>query len=110
SLLLALIAFASILFSVRAQASEDRLAVGVMTRLDRQKLIWDGVHSRKIENAPEHGKIYSILLIQPVDSLRKLVKPVNAAEIRDELVKQLEKNGFHRVKPGQKPEIVLWVI
>jgi hypothetical protein len=95
---------------MRAQQNTHELAVGVQTRLDRQKLIWDGVHAHKLENAPEHGKIYAILVIQPTASLRKLVKPVKAADIRDELVNQLETHGYHHVQPGQKPEILLWVI
>ncbi len=96
--------------SLPAQQNTDTLKVGVQSKLDREKLIWNGTHAHKWENPPEHGKIYAILVIQPTDSLRKLIKPVNAADIRDELVKQLEKNGYHHVEPGQKPEILLWVI
>lgn len=93
-----------------AQQNSNDLNVGVQTRLDRQKIIWDGVHSHKLENPPEHGKIYAILVIQPTDSLRKLVKPVDASAIRDELVHQLETHGYHHVAPNQKPEILLWVV
>ena len=94
---------------LQAQQDTDGLKVGVQSKLDRQKHIWNGAHSKKMENPPEHGKIYAILVIQPTASLRKLIKRVNAADIRDELVKQLERNGYHHVAPGQKPEIVLWV-
>ena len=107
--LLALALGVALLSTSLSAQDANGLKVGVMTRLDRQKAIWDGVHSHKIENPPEHGKIYAILAIQPVDSLRKLVKPVKAADIRDELVKQLDKYGYHHVAPGQKPEILLSV-
>ena len=96
--------------ATRAQSSADQFAVGVRSQLDRQKVIWDGVHSHKFKNAPEHGKIFAILVIQPTQSPQKLVKPVNAAALRDELVRQLEAHGYHHVLPNQKPEILLWVI
>ena len=93
-----------------AQSSDGQVAVGVRTQLDRQKVIWDGAHSHKLENAPEHGKVYAILMIQPTQSPQKLVKPVNAAALRDELVRQLESHGYHHVLPNQRPEILLSVI
>ena len=96
--------------AILAQATDGNLAVGVRSQLDRQKIIWDGVHSHKLENAPEHGKIFAILVIQPTNAAEKTVNPVNVGPIRDELIRQLEAHGYHHVQPGQKPEILLWVI
>ena len=93
-----------------AQQYDNQLNVGVRTQLDRQKRIWDGVHSHLLENAPEHGKSYAILMIQPTASQRKLVKPVNAAAIRDELVRQLGAQGYHHIESNQQPEILVSVI
>lgn len=90
-------------------SAHAQLNVGVRTQLDRQKRIWDGVHSRKLE-LKEHGKIYAILMIQPTNSERKLVKPVNAAVIKEELMRQLDAQGYHHVAPNQKPEILVSVI
>ncbi len=94
--------------TVRAQVNQ--LDIGVRTQLDRQKKVWDGIHVRKLENAPEHGKIYGILLIQPVNSKQKMVKPVDAHIIERELITQLESHGYHQVAPKQKPDILLTVI
>jgi hypothetical protein len=93
-----------------AQQGSNDLAVGVRTQLDRQRKIWDGTHLHRLENAPEHGKVYAILMIQPTKSKVKLMKPVNAAAIRDELVRQLEAHDYHHVQPNQKPDILISVI
>jgi hypothetical protein len=93
-----------------AQSSNNQLEVGVRTQLDRQKLIWDGIHSHKLENPPEHGKIYAIFLMQPVDSVLKPVRPIDAQIIARELTYQLETHGYHHVEPKHKPDILLTVI
>ena len=92
-----------------AQQYDNQLSVGVRTQLDRQKRVWDGFHSHKMEHPPEHGKIYAILLIQPTNSMRKLVKPVSAVAIKEELMHQLAAQGYHHAEPGQKPEILVSV-
>ncbi len=92
-----------------AQEFDNQLNVGVRTQLDRQKRIWNGVHSHKPE-AIEHGKLYAILMIQPTLSMRKLVKPVSAVAIKEELMRQLATQGYRHVEPGQKPEILVSVI
>ncbi len=109
AIFLTALGFALILTPVPAQNSGD-LDVGVRTQLDRQKKIWEGTHLHRLENAPEHGKIYAIIMIQPTKSKEKLVRPVNAAVIRDELVRQLEAHDYHHVQPNQKPEILISVI
>jgi hypothetical protein len=105
-----LLTLAAGLIPLPAQQYDDQLNVGVRTQLDRQKRIWDGVHSHKLQNPPEHGKVFAILMIQPTKSKHALTKPVNAAAIRDELVKQLEAHDYHHVSPGQKPEILVSVV
>ena len=92
-----------------AQQYDNQLNVGVRTQLDRQKRVWEGVHSHKAA-VTEHGKVYGILMIQPTNSIRKLVKPVSAVAIREELMCQLAAQGYHHVEPGQKPEILVSVI
>ena len=102
SLLLALAA--------RAQQQASELDVGVRTQIDRQKKIYNGWHAPKLQEATEHGKIYAILLMQPVNSQNKLVKPVDVQGLESELHYQLEKHGYHRVEPKHKPDILLTVI
>ena len=108
--LLTLLATCVTFSSLQAQQYGEEVNVGVRSHLDRQKKVWDGTHMHRMENPPEHGKVYAILMIQPTKSKYPLVKPVNATVIRDELMKQLDAHGYHHVAPGQKPEILISVI
>jgi len=96
--------------AARAQQYAPELDVGVRTQLDRNKKLPNGNKAHTLQDAPEHGKIYAILMVQPTNSVRKLIEPVNAAAIQSELVRQLEAHGYHHVQPNQKPEIILTVI
>ncbi|QYM79629.1 DUF4136 domain-containing protein [Horticoccus luteus] len=59
--------------------------------------------------AAEHGKAYVLLLAEQPKSIYKLVNPVDPQAIADEVSKQLDAHGFHRVAPGAKPDIVITV-
>ena len=93
-----------------AQQYGPELDVGVRTQLDRNKILPSGKKAHTLKDAPEHGKIYALMLMQPVNSKLKLVRPVDALALRAELFSQMDAHGYHHVAPGQKPEILLTVI
>jgi hypothetical protein len=64
-----------------AQQYGSELDVGVRTQLDRNKILPNGGRAHSLKDAPVHGKIYELVLVQPVESKFKLVKPVNANAI-----------------------------
>ena len=100
------------LAAIPASAQQDggELDVGVRTQLDRNKVLADGRRAHELHAAVEHGKIYGLLLMQPVNSREPLVKPVDKEVILRELTRQLEAHGYHHVEPNHKPEILLTVI
>ena len=99
-----------VLTPVRAQEDGSQLDVGVRTQVDRNKILPNGARAHLPPDAQAHRKIYDLVLVQPVQSKLKLVKPVNANALAAELFRQLDAHGYHRVEPNQKPEIVLTVI
>ena len=94
-----------------AQQSGSELDVGVRTQVDRNKILPNGGRAHlSLKDAPVHGKIYELMLVQPVESKFKLVKPVNANAIAAELYRQLAAHGYQRAEPNQRPEILLTVV
>ena len=88
----------------------SELNIGVRTQLDRNKVLKSGQRAGAVKPAAEHGKLYGILNIQGVDSGRKLVKPLDTAVIKQELIRQLDAHGYHRAGRTQRPEILLTVV
>jgi hypothetical protein len=101
---------AVLLVPLSAQQSGQELDVGVRTQVDRNKILPSGARAHSLKDAPVHGKIYEIVQVEPVASRYKLVRPVNARAMADELIRQLEAHGYHQAAPNQKPEILLTVV
>ena len=96
--------------AAHAERPDSELNIGVRTQLDRNKVLKSGQRAGAIKPAVEHGKIYGILLIQPVASKRAMVKPLDMAVIKQELIRQLNAHGYRRAGPTQRPEILLTVV
>lgn len=109
------VACVAVLSTLLHAQPENQLSVNVRSQLDRQKntlngKVWDGTRLKKIPDAPEHGKVYGILLMQPTKEVyRELVKPVDEAALKNELVRQMDSHGFQHAGPTRRPEILLVV-
>ena len=90
--------------SLWAQQNTGELDVGVRTEVEP-----DAKFAKKIKDqAPApRPRLYAILQVQLRPNQEKLVKPVDAEMIAREVAYQLDLQGFQRVKPKQKPEIVI---
>ena len=101
--------------SLRAQ-QDSQLNVGVRSQLDREKntwngKAWDGAKLREVPPVAEHGKVYGILLLQKAQEVSgKLVKPVDEAALKAELVRQMDSHGFTHAGSKRRPDILLTVI
>lgn len=90
--------------SARAQQNTGELDVGVRTTIEP-----DAKFDKKVKGkpTPPRPRLYAMLQVQQRASFDKLVKPVDAEMIAVEVARQLDLQGFTRVKPKQKPEIVI---
>jgi len=109
-------AFVAALTTSALAQSGDQLVVGVRSQLDRQKntqngKLWDGTHLREVPSAPEHSKVYGLLAFQRVSEVNgKLVRPVDEAALKAELIRQLDAHGFQHAGPQRRPDILLTVV
>jgi hypothetical protein len=87
-----------------AQQNTGELDVGVRTEVEPQAKF-----DRKTKGQPPapRPRLYAILQVQLRPNQEKLVKPVDAEMIAREVAHQLDRQGFQRVQPKQKPEIVI---
>lgn len=87
-----------------AQSDDIPLNVGVRSTVDRPLT---PLGKRTADPAPDHGKVYLIAFVKLLPGAEKLVKPVDEASMVKQLQAELDRHGFHQVKHGQKPDIVL---
>jgi len=95
--------------TVQAQNDTDWMDLGVrsgVTREEKAKRDRDPVYA---EEANHRQRLYFLAHISEEKNGQNLVKPVNAIAMAKELNRQLEKQGFHQVPPGQIPDIVITV-
>jgi hypothetical protein len=87
-----------------AQQNTAELDVGVRTQVDP-----DAKFEKKIKGEPPapRPRLYAILQVQLRPNQEELIKPVDAEMIAREVAHQLDLQGFQRVQPKQKPEIVI---
>ena len=91
---------------VRAQANELDIQVRSML-LDKPL---DHTFGKSVvPDTGNHGKVYAIVAVQLIQADEKIVKPVDAHVLMDEVRHELDTHGFRQVVKGQKPEILLTV-
>jgi hypothetical protein len=90
---------------LHAQQNTGELDVGVRTTVDPDAKF---DKKAKAETAAQpRPRLYAMLQVQQRIGPEKLVKPVDAEMIAREVAHQLDLQGFHKVQPPQKPEIVI---
>ena len=89
---------------LRAQQNTGELDVGVRTTIEPAAKF---EKKPKGQVTPPRPRLYAILQVQQRVGPEKLVRPVDAEMIAREVAQQLDQQGFHRVQPKQKPEIVI---
>jgi hypothetical protein len=72
--------------------------LGVKSRTERAAALADPARKRPA---------YAVIYVQELPSAEKIAQPVNARAIGEKLMQVLDAQGFRRVKPGQRPEIVI---
>jgi hypothetical protein len=56
-----------------------------------------------------HGKVYAIVAVQLIPAQEKIVKPMDANMLKDEVRHELDAHGFRQMVKGEKPDILLLV-
>ena len=88
--------------SIRAQVNQ--LEVDVRT------LIKDKPSGKPLpEGKGNHSKIYGILSVQLIPSEQRMVKPVDAHRLLEQVRHELGLRGFQEVTKGSKPEILVTI-
>jgi len=88
-----------------AQENTGELNVGVRSQIQG----WPKASKAEAaRHAEETRKLtYGILQVSEIPSVEKLVKPVDALAVAQELERQLAAQGFVKMKPKTKPDIVI---
>jgi hypothetical protein len=87
-------------------ASPNELAVGIRSGVDLGHVTREQRAARLAD--PTHRKpVYALLWVKEAPEAEKLRQPVDARAIGEKLMQVLDAQGFRRVKPGQRPEIVI---
>lgn len=93
---------------VPARGQNDWIDIGVRTSVPDKTTLWS--HDKhKIPGEGGHGRTFGILSVAPIPSENKLNKPVDAQALLNQLLHELDVNGFKQVVKGQKPDILLTV-
>ena len=66
-------------------------------------------HDPEYAKSPKHARVFFMARVSEEKTGEKLVRPVDAKALAEQVVHQLEAQGFHAVVPGQKPDIVITV-
>lgn len=94
--------------TARAQTDADLVAVSVRSGIDsaeKDRRDHDPAYAQDAKRA----RLFFLAHVQEEKGARRLVNPVDAKALADEVTHQLETEGFHAVGPKQKPEIVVTV-
>lgn len=93
-----------------AQENTGDIEIIVRTQVDSRTKSRAANPSRdSLATARQHGRNYVLLLVEQPKSIYRLVKPISPEAIADEVSRQLDAQGFHRVAKGGKPDIVVTV-
>jgi hypothetical protein len=87
-------------------SSPNELSVGIRSGVD---LAVKNRQVRATEQAdPSHKKpVYALLWVKEASAAEKLLRPVDARAIGEKLMQVLDAQGFRRLMPGQRPDIVI---
>lgn len=102
-----LVAILAAALATSAYAQLSGLEVGVRSGIDvseKAKRDHDPAYAR---DESKRLRRYLLASIKEVKTDEKLVRPMDAKAMAQELNKVLQANGFHPVKPGEKPEIII---
>jgi hypothetical protein len=86
------------------------MEIGVRSGIDNTEKARRDQDPAYAEDDHKRLRLYLLASVKEMKTDEKLVKPGNARAIADELRKNLQKQGFRPVGPGEKPEIVLTVL
>lgn len=95
--------------AVRAQPDPLGLSIGVRSGIDgaeKDKRDHDTAYAK---DRAKHPRLFLLARVQEEKNGQRLVRPVNAIAVAQELTRQLEAQGFLPVQPNQKPEMVIAV-
>lgn len=95
--------------SAYAQTAPE-MTIGVRSGIDLAEKARREKDSAYAQDDRQHLRRYLLASITEVKNPDKLVKPVNAKAIADELNKVLRTQGFRPIGPREKPEIVITVL
>ncbi len=94
--------------TVRAQESSTTLDINV-----RSGVNWDEQQKRDHDPAygpdAKRGRNFYLVRVSEEKTGERLVRPIDARALAQQVAAQLEAHGFHAIRPGQKPEIVITV-
>jgi hypothetical protein len=93
---------------IRAQTGSE-MEIGVRAGIDpveKTKRDHDPAYAQSVAG---HGQVYVLASVKEETTEQKLIKPVNARAIADELKRQLKLQGFRPAGPQEKPDVVLTV-
>jgi hypothetical protein len=119
SALAAALALAAVLTVAAAKSDPLKLTPGQLAAADPNTLnigVRSGVDlevknsaARAAELAdPAHKKpLYAVIWVRQLPTGQPFAKPVDARAIGEHLIRVLDAQGFRRIKPGQKPDIII---
>ena len=95
--------------AVRAQNQGEGLDVNIRSGIDRAEQAKREHDSAYAQDATQRKRLYFLAHIQEEKNGQNLKKPVDATALAQQLNQALAAQGFHAVKPGQVPDIVITV-
>ena len=92
----------------RAQQNSAGLDINV-----RSGVNWDEQQKREHDPAygqnSKRGRSFYLVRVSEEKTGERLVAPIDAGALAQQVAAQLEAHGFHAIKPGQKPDVVITV-
>ena len=98
----------SLIVSVRAQNAGE-MEIGVRAGLDPVEKTRRDHDPAYADDRSKQGKIYVLASVKEETSDQRLIKPVSAMAIANELKRQLQQQGYRPAAPGEKPDFVITV-
>jgi hypothetical protein len=107
---LALAFLLSVQLAIVAQGQTSGMEIGVRSGIDNAEKARRDKDPAYAHNDRQRLRRYLLASIKEMKTDEKLVKPMDARAIANELKKVLQAQGFRAVGPGEKPEIILTVL
>jgi hypothetical protein len=96
------------LLAIAVRAQDGQLDIQVRSALLDQPSEYSSDKS-PTAGTGNHGRVYAIVAVQLIKSDDKIVRPVDAHVLMDEVRHELDTHGFRQAVKGQKPDILLTV-